>query len=77
MAEASRFGAAVGAAQGHVRPRPALPAQTPSAAGSASAPLQAGATGGGVRLLLRAEGVALMLLSMAAFARFVDRIPCV
>ena len=71
MAEASRFGAAaVGAAQGQVLPSCALPAQIRPATGRPSAPLQEGATGGGVRLLLRAEGVALLLLSMAAFARF-------
>ncbi|MBS0453244.1 MAG: DUF4260 domain-containing protein [Proteobacteria bacterium] len=46
------------------------PAKARAASSPAAVPLQAGATGGGVRLLLRAEGVALLLLSMAAYARF-------
>ena len=68
MAEATRFGAA-GVAEGRGRPVPALPAQ-PRRARSAVAPLQPGATSGGVRVLLRAEGLVLLLIAMTAFARF-------
>lgn len=63
MAEATRFGAA-GVAEGRGRPTPPVQSRV------TAAPLQIGATGGGVRLLLRAEGLALLLLSMAAYARF-------
>lgn len=60
MAETRRFGAA-GLAQG----------RAPSALPSLRAkPAQAGAADGGVRLLLRLEGVALLLVAMAAYARF-------
>jgi len=63
MAETRRFGAA-GLAQGRA------PSALPSLRAKPAPPAQAGAADGGVRLLLRLEGVALLLVAMAAYARF-------
>jgi hypothetical protein len=68
MADATRFGAA-GLAEGRGRPTP-LPVLPTSSRVDPSTPMQAGAVSGMVRLLLRAEGVALLLLAAAAYARF-------
>lgn len=63
MAETRRFGAA-GLAQGRA------PSALPALRAKPAPPAQAGAADGGVRLLLRLEGVALLLVAMAAYARF-------
>jgi len=64
MAEASRFGAA-GLSQGARHTTAAVRPAPPPAN-----PMQPGAVGGGVRLLLRAEGLALLAVALAAYARF-------
>ena len=70
MADATHFGAA-GLAEGRGRQTPMpVPVLPTSSRVDPSTPMQAGAVSGAVRLLLRAEGMALLLLAAAAYARF-------